>query len=82
MLQRRNQGVTVLCDTTAIEECFKKHTFNREQHCAKEIADFKAACSEKSKYDGTNPWITNTNREMKDRGSNAKCDSCEDTIKN
>jgi hypothetical protein len=50
MMQRKREGVTVLCDTSAIEACFAKHPTDRDTHCAEEIANFKRACAEKSKF--------------------------------
>lgn len=34
------------CDTTALEECFKKHKFNRREHCKKEIEEFERKCAQ------------------------------------
>ena len=77
MIQRKREGVTVLCDTSAIEACFAKHPTDRDTHCAEEIANFKKACAEKSKF-VIILLDLNFNRELKkEQGTNAECVTCQ-----
>ncbi len=38
---------SLVCDATALEQCFKRHPFERKLHCKKEIEAFEAACAAK-----------------------------------
>ena len=42
-------GVTQICDATAVRECFKQNPTNRQEKCKDVIEQFKIACEEKAK---------------------------------
>ena len=42
-------GVTQMCDASALQECFKKYPTNRQEMCRVEIDEFQQACELKAK---------------------------------
>ncbi|KAL9657554.1 hypothetical protein ABK040_000981 [Willaertia magna] len=49
MKSNNYEGITQICDTTELQECFKKFPKNRNEHCKIEIENFKKACEAKAK---------------------------------